>query len=289
MNPNLKGFSLLELLVALGAALVLAAMMFHLFHQNERVVRDQTLLMEMQQTARIVGSQIADEIRMAGQGLPLHSAAFDAAPSEAVAVFLASSNSARIDFRAGVSNVETAGTAIGPTDFSLGVTRTLPVETTSGLSAGRFIYIFGTSSPSGWSWLRAQVTSASTTILTATPQNTVHFTQPPTVSLEEAASIYLSGGSVRRATGIPTSDPASFTWSPANELGRHFTSLVFTYYDKKGNSVQPVSLTERMAIARVDVQLTVEAASPLSDGTRPAYSLQLRSVPRNPPLGPPPM
>ena len=62
-----KGFSLIELLVALVVALGLATMMFQLFHQNERVIRDQTLIMEMRQTARVVASQIADEIRMAGQ------------------------------------------------------------------------------------------------------------------------------------------------------------------------------------------------------------------------------
>src|SRR5215475_11884346 len=105
MNRQTKGFSLIELLIALSIALGLSAMMFQLFHQNERVIRDQTLIMEMQQTARVVASQIADEIRMAGQGVPVYSANFDTAPSEAVSVFLASSSPSRVDFRSGLSNV----------------------------------------------------------------------------------------------------------------------------------------------------------------------------------------
>src|SRR6185369_8250845 len=94
-----KGFSLIELLLALATSLILGTMTFQLFHQNERVVRDQTLIAEMQQTARLVASQIADEVRLAGQGVPIHAAQFDAAPSEAVAILLNSSNNSRIDFR----------------------------------------------------------------------------------------------------------------------------------------------------------------------------------------------
>src|SRR4051812_12233409 len=121
-RPN--GFSLIELLVALSVTMLLASMMFQLFHQNERVLREQTLLMEMHQTARIVISQIADEIRMAGQGVPLYATASDVGPSEAVAVILGSSTASRIDFRAGLSNVETTATG-SPVDFSLNASRSL--------------------------------------------------------------------------------------------------------------------------------------------------------------------
>src|SRR5438034_8712651 len=123
MNRQAKGFSLIELLVALSVTLALGTMMFQLFHQNERVIRDQTLVMEMQQTARVVASQITDEIRMAGQGVPLSAAKFDTAASEAVAVILPSSTSSRIDFRAGLSNVETRITSISPIEFMMGVSR----------------------------------------------------------------------------------------------------------------------------------------------------------------------
>src|SRR5258706_12118958 len=106
MTISTRGFSLIELLMALGIAFILTTMMFQLFHQNERVTRDQTLIMEMQQTARIVASQIAEEVRMAGQGIPIEAAGFDSAPSEATVVILRTSTANRIDFRAGLSNVE---------------------------------------------------------------------------------------------------------------------------------------------------------------------------------------
>ena len=282
-----KGFSLIELLLALTVALVLAAMMFQLFHQNERVIRDQTVIMEMQQTARIVASQIADEVRMAGQGVPLYATSFDTAPSEAVAVILDSSTASRIDFRAGLSNLETSTSGSGPIDFSLGASRSVSVATTAGFSVGKFVYISALSTNPTWAWLRGELTSVGSTTLTVTPRNTgtndtaIHFATPATVALEEAVSIYLSGGSVRRATATDMTNASTPVWSPANEIGKHFTALAFTYYDMYGNAVQPTSLLNRMAIARVDIRLTVEVANPLSNRIRPTYSLALRTIPRN--------
>src|ERR1700757_1609066 len=115
-----SGFSVIELLIALLIVLVAGMMTVQLFRENERVIRDQNLIMEMQQTARVVISQIADEVRMAGQNVPVFATTFDASPSEATAVFLGTSASDRIDFRAGLSNVETVVTTAAPIDVSVG-------------------------------------------------------------------------------------------------------------------------------------------------------------------------
>src|SRR5262245_56375020 len=182
------GFSLIELLVAMAVALILASMMFHLFHQNERVIRDQTLIMEMQQTARIVASQIADEVRMAGQGLPNYAAGFDSVPGEAVAAIMGSSNSSRIDFRAGLSNIETASITTGAVDFNIGAVKTLQVSTSAGFLPAKTVYVFGPSTNFTWTWLRGDVTSVSSTGLTIIPRNAgslaalIHFEAPPTIA-----------------------------------------------------------------------------------------------------------
>src|SRR5262249_29051068 len=145
----------------------------------------------------------------------------------------------------------------------------------------------GAGTGSAWSWIRAEVTALSSTGLALIPRNTgttdstVRFAAPPAVSLEEAVSIYLSSGSVRRATAGSLSDSSAITWSAANEIGRNFTELIFTYYDENGAVVQPTSALNRMRIARVDIQLTVAVAAPLSNGSRPTYSLALRTIPRN--------
>jgi len=281
-----KGFSLIELIVALTVALVLAAMTFQLFHQNERVIRDQTLITEMQQTARVVASQIADEVRMAGQGVPIYASTFDTTSSEAVAIIFGSSNTNRIDFRAGLSNVATAMNG-GPADFTIGMSRSIAVASTVGFAVGKFVYISGAATSSTLAWVRAELTAVSSTTLTLIPRNTgttdtaVHFVSAPTVSLEEAVSIYLSSGSVRRATASSITNAAAPVWSAANEIGKNFTALTFTYYDSAGTAVQPSSLSNRTVITRVDIQLSVVTANPLSNGSRPVYSLTLRTIPRN--------
>jgi prepilin-type N-terminal cleavage/methylation domain-containing protein len=289
MRPQHHGFSLIELLVALAVALVLSMMMFQLFQQNERVMRDQTLIMEVQQTARVVASQIADEIRTAGQGVPLYASGFDHTASEPVAVILPTSTSSRIDFRSGLSNVETTPSAAGPLDLTLGVSRTLTVAagSGSGFSTGKFVYVTGPGTNMNWSWIRAELAAAGSSSMTLIPRNsadsaaTIRFTAPPGIALEEAVSFSLNNGAVRRAAASNTSNPSNPTWGAANEIGRNFTALQFTYYDLNNAPVQPTTLANRNAIVRVDIQLSVQTAARLSNGSRPTYSMSLRTGLRN--------
>jgi prepilin-type N-terminal cleavage/methylation domain-containing protein len=286
MRNHSRGFSLIELLIALLIVLTTGMMTFQLFRENERVIRDQNLIMEMQQTARVVISQIADELRMAGQSVPVFATSFDASPSEATAVFLGTSASDRIDFRAGLSNVETVVTTLPPVDLALGLSQTLGIADSSGFAAGKFVYIWGPCANS-WGWARAQLISVTSITITFTTQQvggtatTIHFTAPPTVFLEEAVSIYLNAGSVRRATSSDFSDPANPTWNPSNEIGRSVTTLTFTYYDAAGNAVLPTSLANRTAISRIDIRLTVRSTGALANGHVATYSLALRTIPRN--------
>jgi len=294
MDPR-KGFSLIELLIASTVTLAVSTLLFHLFRHNERVIRDQTAIMEMQQGGRVVASQIADEIRMAGEEGPIYSANWDATLSEAVAVILPSSTGNRIDFRAGLSSAESAVTGTPPLDVTLAATQTIAVSDgaafstalSTGSPSGKFVFIWGSTSNSSWAWVRAQLSTITSTALTVIPQqssnmsSTIHFTGLPTVSLEEAVSIYLSGTSLRRATATDMTDPAAAVWSAANEIGRNFSSLAFTYYDTAGNVVAPTTLAMRDSIARVDIRVVAQTASALTNGSRPTYTLALRTVPRN--------
>src|ERR1051326_1722673 len=166
-----SGFSLIELLLTVAITLTLGMLLFHLFQYNERVIRDQTAVMEMQQTARVVAAQIVDELRMAGQEVPVYSSNWDSTMSEAVAVILPTSTNTRIDFRAGLSNTETAVTGPPALDLNLCVTRSLSVSDGSAFSTtlgttlpnGRFVYIWGPTSNSSWAWVRARLINITST------------------------------------------------------------------------------------------------------------------------------
>ena len=252
---------------------------FQLFHQNERVFRDQNLILEMQQNGRAVSSQIAEEIRMAGQGVPVYAATFDSVASEAVTSIMPSSTSSRLDFRAGLSNVETAATSPVPIDYILGVTSVLSVAKPSGFSNGDFIYIWGLADNGTWAWVRAELVAISANTLTMVPRqaprNPIRFVRAPTVSLDESVSLQISGTTIKRATA------SGGAWSAANEIGRNFSSLTFTYYDATNQVITPSSVENRRSIARVDVQVVAQTSDLLSNRTRPTYSISLRVIPRN--------
>src|SRR5215831_16044099 len=171
MERQPSGFSLIEMLFAMTILLAVGMMVSSLFQRNAIVVRDQTLIMEMQQTARIVISQIADEVRMAGQGVPVFAGMFDAAPAEAAVPFLKTSTSSRIDFRAGLSNIETVVTTPAPIDVTIGGSRTLAVADGSGVTPGKFVYLWGPGTGS-WTWVRSQVLSSSAASMTMLPAQT---------------------------------------------------------------------------------------------------------------------
>ncbi len=279
-------------MMALGITLGIGLIVFQLFRQNERVFRDQNLVIEMQQTARAVASQIADEVRMAGEGVPVYASRFDSLAQEGAAVVLASSTNNRIDFRAGLSLVETSVTTPVPLDCTLGLSRTLTVaDGSSFLNAlgtttpsGKFVYIWGPANNQMWTWVRAELTRINGNTLTLTPRQgrvSSVFTRAPTLTLEEAVSFYLSGTNVRRATAADMTNLASPAWSASNDIGRNVTSLTFTYYDENNIPIDPGSLTNRFSIMRVDVRLVAQTSDALSDGSRPSHTLSFRTIPRN--------
>jgi hypothetical protein len=265
--------------MAMTITVGIGMVVFQLFRQNEQVFRDQNLIVEMQQNARAVAAQIADEIRLAGQGVPVYAATFDDAPSDAVVPIMASSTSTRIDFRSGLSNVDTFVASPLPIEFTVGTPTTFLTGSSSGFSPGDFVYVWGAGDSGTWGWTRAEVIGTVSGSMTVVPRQTgsdaARFSSPPTVSLEEAISFQQAGTSIRRATMSGSS------WSAANEIGRNFSSVTFTYYDTGGKVVTPGSLTERASIVRVDVKLVAQTTDVMSNGTRPTYTVSLTAIPRN--------
>src|SRR4051812_41823152 len=153
-----KGFTLLEILVSISITLILGVAVFQMFQQNERLFNDQNILTEMQQSARAAIFQAADEIRMAGQGVPTYSETYSDTPSEESVAILSGSNATRINFRAALAPAESVVIAPSPIAFSLGSAITITAADVSGLynavgggPAGRFVYVWG-ASDNGWLW-----------------------------------------------------------------------------------------------------------------------------------------
>jgi Tfp pilus assembly protein PilW len=256
---------LLETLAATAITAVIASAAFHLFHHNERLFRDQALILEMQQSARVVVSQLTDDIRIAGQGIPVGLGD----------IILPGSSVSRLNVRASFSSVESVVVTPLPLALTVGVPSSVTLESTMGVVSGRQAFLWR-----DLAWVRATIDSVSgaASSVRVTPtvasQPPPQFAQPPTFSLDEAVSVFwdATAKTVRRTTASNTADPASPAWGPANELATNVTSLSFLYYDSPAN---------RSRIFVVEVRVVVRASAALSSGSRPNYALSSRAVPRN--------
>ena len=227
----------------------------------------------------------------AGQNLPVYNTRFDPTAVEACQTILNGSSATQITFRAGTANVNSIVTT--PLAFSLSVSSTVTVtagdaaafNTAIGGATGRFAYMYG-KTHNLWSWVRAEVTAinvgANTITLTPGQAGTqgATFVRPATISLEQGISYRLSGDSILRGTSTTFTDPAAPTMTEA-AVGDNFTALQFTYYDRTGTAVTPNTLANRALVWRVDVRVTGQTSRTLSNGTRPTWSMSVRTYPRN--------
>jgi hypothetical protein len=273
-DSSQSAFSLLETLVATAITVGIGAVAFHLFHQNERLFRDQALIVEMQQSARVIVSQIADDVRMAGQGIP----------PGLNEIILPGSGDSRLNIRTSFSTVESGVVSALPLPVSAGNAVTVLVESTSGFSTGRQAYLW-----EGLSWTRGTINSVSGAArsIRLTPSvvspSPLEFIVPPAISLDEAVSLYWDSTTktMRRTTATNTENPADPAWAPANELSANVVALTFLYFDPAGLAVSPDTPEQRSQIASIEARVVVRASALLSDGSRPTYALSTRAAPRN--------
>jgi Tfp pilus assembly protein PilW len=270
---SVRGFSLVEVLIATAITIGVGAIVFQLFHQNERIFRDETQRIEMQQTARMVVSQIGDDIRIAGQSVP----------PEIGEIILPGSSEQRLNLRAGFSATESIVTTILPVSLATGTPITLGVESTTGFSAGRQVYLWN-----GPTWIRATLdsVSASAKTIRLTPSgatSSIEFTAPPAIAPDEAVAVYRDGAThtVRRTTSHNTTNPSSPVWAPANELAINVIGLRFLYYDAAGDPVAPDTPEKRATIESIETRVRVRSAVAVAGGEQPVYSLSVQFYPRN--------
>ena len=269
-----SAFSLLETLMATAIAAGTAAVAFQLFHQNERIFRDQSLILEMQQGARVIVSQAFDDIRTAGQGIP---------PGLGE-VILPGSGESRLNIRASFSATESVVVSGLPLRVSVGSAVTVIVDSTTGFSTGRQAFVWADES-----WTRGTINSVSGAArsIRLTPSKVsaspLQFVVPPAISLDEAVSLFWDNSTktVRRTTATNTENPSSPSWAPANELAANVTALTFLYFDATGLPVIPDSPEQRARIASIEARVIIRASASLSDGSRPSYALSTRAAPRN--------
>lgn len=268
----------------------MSAIVFNLFLQNQNIFRDQNLIIEMQQSSRAVASMMADEIRMAGQGVPTYAGSMDTASNvESIQTILNGSNGTTIVFRSGIE-VGVGTITAYPVTFSVGTSTTVTVSSDTavsdviGANTDRFVFLWG-QTDSSWSWVRSQVASISSGVIAMTPAaiGAAGGTFPGTPNLyaEEALAYRLSSGNIQRGTSgdFTTQTAPAMTYAT---VGENFTSLSFTYYDEDDTAVVITGVDDRASIRRVDFTLIAQTSEDLpSTGERRTFQITMTVYPRN--------
>ena len=288
-----RGFSLIELMLALSLTLVIGLGATQLFQVHERSYHDQNAISEIKQNARATSAQIVDEIRRAGSGVPSFAAAGAGTIDEVLAAVLNGSDSTHLRLRTGASNVVSSVLTV-PAQYTPNVPRSVSVADASPFSAalgttapsGRFVYFWGSGNYHCLGWVRAEILAidgATKTLSIVGRQasgcmdpvpGVVSFAERHVVALEEAVSIFLNAGSLWRATATDMRNPTSAVWGPSSELLRNVTKLTFAYYDESGTAVDTSTLNGRLAVSHIDTIIEV-----------PGFTLQTRGylrLPRTP-------
>ena len=292
-----RGFSILEILIALSITLIIGVAVFQLFRQNERVFRDENLITEMQQGARAAIAQAASDIRMAGQGVPLYAATFNSNLNESAVAILPGSTASRINLRACIASADALAVAPLPMSLSAGQALTLIVSDASGLydavggsPEGRFVFLWGPLDAIQAGWVRAAINAIApstrnvqVTIAETSAGSLVEFPVSPRISMEEVVALYKDNpsGTMKRTTATNMSDPLNPVWAPANELVPNVTQLRLDYFDQAGNPLNIDTLAARAKVAQIEIHLVVQTAAELSNHTRPSYSISVRTNIRN--------
>ena len=287
-----RGFTLIELMIAMAITAGMSAIVFNLFLQNQNVFRDQNLVIEMQQSVRAVASMMADEIRMAGQGVPTYAGSMDTTSNaESIQTLLNGTDDSTIVFRAGVE--VGIGTITGfPVTFSVGTSTTVTVSDVTaihdviGSNTNRYVFVWGQTATS-WSWVRSRVSAINTgtNVITMTPgaigvaDGT--FPDTPNIYAEEALGYRLSSGNIQRGTSgdFTTQTAPVMTYST---VGENFTALAFSYFDADGNAVTITDVDDRASVRRVEFRLVAQTSQDLpSTGERRTFEITMTVYPRN--------
>jgi hypothetical protein len=283
-------------MIAMAITLGIGAIVFQLFLQNEQVFRDQNLVIEMQQSTRAVVSMINDDLRMAGQGVPVHASTFGGTPTEATQTFLNGSGANAILFRAGVRNgvasVNEVVTPLTPWVLTAGTASTMdlasadPIAAIIGNATDRYAFVWGKAG-NLWTWSRTRISvvDAAMDRITLVPDQIStlggSLQSVPHLALEEVVGYTLVGNEIRRGQSGDFTNIAAPAMTDI-AVGNHFTTLAFTYLDDAGNAVTPATLADRASIRGVSFTVIAQTAQPLaSTGVARTYGMSMTVYPRN--------
>ncbi len=264
------GFSLLEMLAALGLLSVVMSMVVVFFFDVTHHSNDQQLELQANQAARALIDGLGAELRLAGNGLPLGQRDFsslNADLGDAPLPVLIESDEDHVVFR---SNTK-GDVYILSSDFKPAEETTVKLVSTDGLAAGMDVYI--TNGPvSGSGGLKAEISSVTTDSvalqgITAAPEG----------------SIFAVGSILDPVSEIEFNSPADWTGvqritGDSSEILLPNSQFSIQYLDSNGAVFTPPLSAAEIAggLSAVELTIRVRAKRRLRSGVE--YVAELRRI-----------
>lgn len=272
-----KGYSLIELLIAVAVILAVTGIVAQVFLQSQGVLRDRRQLAELDHALNAVATLIAADIRRAGQGLPTLAVADQAVSSEATTAILAGTGSGVLRLYLARTGGDTALTDPIPAAFEPDRAIRIRTRDTRPLAPGDHVFLWGKAGYS-WTWVRARVEERvssrefGVTPLYLSPEGGL-FASLPRLTQVDGVSWRRSGASILRGE-LTDPDPASPGFREMS-AGEDFTTLEFVFFDTQGAAVDPTDPGARPRIRRVGFLLEGTTRAPLVDGERRRKAITL--------------
>lgn len=261
---NEKGFTLIEMLIAMAIGVTLMAVATYTYSRQSDVIRFGNQTTQARGMTRLALDELVTEIRRAGYGMP---------PGNSVAGRpargISNATATTITFMANLDNVS-AFTSIDSTNVnSTGLAIGLPIADTTDFAVGDEVVFFDTATPSKWNAYaiasKADFGGTSTLLGWGGGKKNDYAFEP----IEDNTSVVVNKYHTITYTfnsgpgTITLTDDGGNSTNTTTTVAENVTDVTFSYFDASGGSLTgfPLDSTELGNVRRINI--SVQIVSPI--------------------------
>jgi prepilin-type N-terminal cleavage/methylation domain-containing protein len=276
---NEKGFTLLEMLVAMAISSIILASTVYVFTKQDSVLRDENSNVQLRNFARLAMDELTPNIRLAGYGFPPGNSSIGR-PALGITV----ADATTLTYRANADDISTFANA----DSTASTDNFIFVGNTTGFTSGlnQNVVFFNLNDPSQWNFYTLISVNPNTSltwdvgnpngfdIQTATTGVPVMINQYHIITYN-----YDAGNQIITVTDDNGTDDFGVD-DTTTTIANNISDLTFSYFDANGNalSVLPLNAADRGDLRKIQISLTLADSLESSMTTSLQTNVYLRNM-----------
>jgi len=255
---NEKGFTLVEMLVAMAISIVLMASIIYVFTKQSSVLRDENSNVQLRDFARLAMDELVPNIRLAGYGFPPGNSSIGR-PARGITV----AGATTLTYRANVDDISTLANA----DSIASTDEFIFVGDTTGFTAGlnQNVVFFDTNDPTQWNFYPLIGVNPNTTLDWAGGNPNGFDIRPVTAGVPVVINRYHiitynfdGGNQIVTVTDDNSTDDGGGD-DTTTTVANNVSDLTFSYFDANGNplSVLPLNAADRGDVRKIRISITL--------------------------------